>query len=57
MLVAHDVDAGDVRVDAAGRVDADHLAPEVARAEHELGRDPPVAQDPLLVVDVLRGRG
>ncbi len=40
VLVAHDVDAGDVRVDAAGRVEADHLAPEVARAEHELGRDP-----------------
>ena len=57
VLVAHDVDAGDVRVDAAGRVDADHLAAEVARAEDELGRDPAVAQDPLVVVDVVRGRG
>ena len=52
MLVAHDVDAGDVRVDAAGRVEADHLAPEVPRAEHELGRHLPVAQDALAVVDV-----
>ena len=52
MLVAHDVDAGDVGVDAAGRVDADHLAPEVACAEHELRRHLPVAQDPLAVVDV-----
>ena len=52
VLVAHDVDAGDVGVDAAGRVDADHLAPEVARAEHELGRHLPVAQDALAVVDV-----
>ena len=41
VLVAHDVDARDVRVDAAGRVDADHLAPEVAGTEHELGRDVP----------------
>ena len=57
MLVAHDVDARDVGVDAAGRVDADHLAPEVPRAEDELGRDLPVAQDALAVVDVGRGRG
>ena len=52
VLVAHEVDAGDMGVDAAGRVDADHLAPEVPRAEHELGRDLPVAQDALAVVDV-----
>ena len=52
VLVAHDVDAGDVRVHVAGRVDADHLAPEVARPEHELGGDLSVAQDPLAVVDV-----
>ena len=53
VLVADDVDAGHVRVHAAGRLEADHLAAEVARAEDELGRDPPVAEDALLVVDVV----
>ncbi len=52
VLVAHDVDAGDMRIDAAGRVEADHLASEVPRAEDEIGRDFPVAQDALTVVDV-----
>ncbi len=52
VLVAHDVDSGDVRVHPAGRLDADHLAAEVPRAEDELRRDPAVAQDPLAVVDV-----
>jgi len=51
--VAHDVHPGDVRVDAVGRLDADHLAPEVTRSEHELGRYPALAQDALPVVDVL----
>ena len=53
VLVAHDVDAGDVRVDAAGRIDADHLAAEVAGAEDERARDPAVPEDLLLVVDVV----
>jgi hypothetical protein len=54
VLVAHDVDARHVRVDAAGRVDADHLAAEVARAEDEIGRDLALAEDPLAVVDVVQ---
>ena len=54
MLVADHVDAGHVRVDAAGRVDADHLAHEVARPEEQLARDLPVADDPLVVVDVVQ---
>ena len=57
MVVADHVAAGDVRVDAAGRLDADHLAPEVARAEDELGRDTPLAEDALLVVDVVQEAG
>ena len=43
-----------MRVDAAGRLDADHLAHEVARAEQERARDLPVADDPLLAVDVVQ---
>ncbi len=36
---AHDVDAGDVGIDAAGHVDADHLAPVLRIAEHALRRE------------------
>ena len=57
LVVADEVHAGHVRVDAAGRVDADHLAHEVARPEEQLARDLPVPDDPLVVVDVVRGRG
>ena len=53
LVVADHVDAGHVRVDAAGRLDADHLAHEVARPEEQLARDLPVANDPLLAVDVV----
>ena len=52
VAVAHEVDAADVRVDAAGNVEADHLAPEVARAEDEIGRHDPGLEDLLAVVDV-----
>ncbi len=48
------VDPGDVCVHAARGIEAHHLAPEVAGAEHELGRDHPVAEDPLAVVDVVQ---
>ena len=44
---------GHVRVDAAGRLDADHLAHEVARPEEQLARDLPVTDDSLLAVDVV----
>ena len=53
LVVADHVDARHVRVDAAGRLDADHLAHEVARPEEQLARDLPVADDPLLAVDVV----
>ena len=53
VAVADDVDPGHVGVDAAGRVEAHHLPAEVARAEDELGRDLALAEDPLLVVDVV----
>jgi hypothetical protein len=33
-----DVDAGDMRVDAAGNVDAAHLVAELRVADHLLGR-------------------
>ena len=54
VAVADHVDPGDVRVDTAGRLDAHHLPPEVAGAEDELGGDPPLAENPLLVVDVVQ---
>jgi hypothetical protein len=53
LLVAHEVGADDVRVEPAGDLDADHLAPEVAGAEDEVRRHHPLADDPLAVVDVL----
>ena len=39
-------------VDLAGDVEADHLAPEVARAEDEVGGHDPGFEDLLAVVDV-----
>ena len=54
VAVADHVDPGDVRVDAARRVEAHHLAPEMAGAEDELGRNPALAEDSLLVVDVVQ---
>ena len=50
---AHDVDAGDVRVDAAGDVDAHHLGAELRVAEHLLGRHDAGLEDLLVVVDVV----
>jgi hypothetical protein len=52
-LVADHVNPGHVRVHAAGRVDPDHLAAEMPRAEHERGRHAALEQDALLVVDVV----
>ncbi len=52
IAVAHEVDAADVGVDIAGDVEADHLPPEVARAEDEVGRHDPGLEDLLAVVDV-----
>ncbi len=49
---AHEIDAGDVRVDAAGDVHALHLAAVLRVAEHALGRDHALVQDALLVIDV-----
>jgi hypothetical protein len=48
------IDAGDVSVDPAGWVEPHHLPPEVAGAEDELGRDLAFADDPLVVVDVMK---
>ncbi len=49
-----DVDAGDVRVDAARHVHADHLAPELRIAEDALARQTPGFEDGLVVVDVVQ---
>ncbi len=53
---AHDVDAGDVRVDAAGNIDALHLGAVLRVAEHALRRHDARLQDRLLVVDVAQER-
>ena len=50
---AHDVDAGDVRVDAAGHVEAGHLGAVLRIAEHLLGREQAGLEDLLVVVDVV----
>ena len=50
---AHDVDAGDVRVHAAGHVDAHHLGPELRVLQHLLLRHDAGLDDRLLVVDVV----
>ena len=53
MLVADQVDAGDVDANSVGRPDAHRLAMEVfARGDQPFGNDP-VAQDLLLAVDVV----
>ena len=49
---AHQVDAGDHRVQAAGHVHAFHFGAELGVVEHLLGGDAPGAQDLLAVVDV-----
>ena len=49
---AHDVDAGDVRVDAAGHVEPLHLGAVLRIAEDLLGAEDAGAQDVLAVVDV-----
>jgi hypothetical protein len=41
-----------VRVDPPGRLDADHLAPQVARREDEVLRDDALRQDPLGALEV-----
>ena len=50
---AHDVDAGDVRVDVAGDVDALHLGAVLRVAEHLVGGDDAGLQDLLVVIDVV----
>ena len=51
--IAHQVDAGDVRVDAAGHLHADHLALEVLAGEDQRARNLAVLEDALRAVDVL----
>ncbi len=50
---AHDVDAGDVRVDVAGHLDALHLGAVLRVAEHLVGRDDARLEDLLVVIDVV----
>ena len=52
--IADQVDAGDMRVDAARHVDADHLAPEVAARQDQRAGHDAVLEDPLRAVDVLQ---
>ena len=49
---AHQVDAGDHRVQAAGHVHAFHFGAELGVVEHLLGGDAAGAQDLLAVVDI-----
>ncbi len=49
---AHDVDAGDVRVDAAGHVESLHFGAVLVIAEDLFGTQHACAQDVLAVVDV-----
>ena len=54
--VADDVDAGNVDADAAGRLEAVHLAVEVGAGGDELARDDAVGHHGHLVVDVVEER-
>ena len=54
LVVANEIAAADVDVDAAGRIEAHHLGPEMLRRLHVLARDLALLDDPLLVVDVLK---
>jgi len=51
---ADDVDAGDVRVDAAGHIDAVHLGAVLLVLEHLVGRHLSGPDDVLAVVDVVQ---
>ena len=53
VAVAHEVAAGDVRVDAAGRADAVHGAGEVRAGRDQPPRHEPLADDLARVVDVV----
>ena len=53
-LVAHQVGAVDVHVGAVGHVDAAHLRAIVLVAQDQLGRNHAVAEDLLVVIDVLQ---
>jgi len=53
VAVPHDVHAGDMRVDAAGHVDAHHLGPVLGVVQDLLGRDHAGLDDLLPVIDVV----
>ena len=50
---AHDVDADDVGIDAARRIDAHHLRHEGGVLDDDVCRDAPCPQDFLTVIDVV----
>ncbi|EXI75686.1 MAG: hypothetical protein AW07_00998 [Candidatus Accumulibacter sp. SK-11] len=50
----NDVYAGDVRVDAGGNIDTDHLAAELGIVQHLLGRDAAGLENRLFVIDVVQ---
>ena len=52
-VIAHDVDAGDVRVDVAGHIDALHLGTVLRVAQNLFRRDHARIQDLLVVVNVV----
>jgi hypothetical protein len=53
VVVAHDVDAADLDIGAVRQVVADHLAAEVAVAEHEVGRHDAIVENLLVMIDVV----
>jgi hypothetical protein len=53
-VVAHQVAADDMRVDAAWDVEAAHLASIAARAEDQFGRQGAVVDDVLVVIHVVQ---
>ncbi len=54
LRVAHQIDTGDVRVDAFRHADADHLAQEVAARQNEGARDLAITQNVLRPVHILQ---
>ena len=54
LRIAHQIDAGDVRVNSARHFQADHLAPEMRAGIDQRARNLPVLENSLLAVNVLQ---
>ncbi len=54
LRIPHQIDTGNVRIDIARDLHADHFALEMAAGKHQRARNLPVAQNPLRAVNILQ---